>query len=307
MLKEIIATGKTVDEAIDTACAELSVAREDVEFEILELPKKKLFKTTPYKVRVYFEAPDEVAYSQPKPEVKENKKENKKAEKEAKKEIKKENKKDTSAPVSEKAEVAVDFLKKVLSSLELADAEINVSENENGADIALEGEHLGIIIGRRGETLDALQYLTGLVANKSGGDYFRISLDSGNYREKREKTLEALAIKMATQSVKTGKSHTLEPMNPYERRIIHAAVQNVEGAVSSSVGDEPNRRVLISSKNARRYSDRRGGYKKGGYNKKPYNRDNNRPQRAPKSDLDLFEKTNDSEAMPLYSKINIDE
>lgn len=304
MLKEFIATGKTVDEAIDSACEQLSVSRDNVEFEILELPKKKLFKTTPYKVRVFFEAPDEVVVETPKAN------EKKEAKKEVKKVEKTEDKKpaNTTAPASEKAEIAVDFLKKVLASLELADAEINVTENENGADIALEGEHLGMIIGRRGETLDALQYLTGLVANKSGGNYFRISLDSGEYRAKREKTLEALAIRMANTAVKTGRSHTLEPMNPYERRIIHAAVQNVEGAVSSSVGEEPNRRVVISSKNARRYNDhRRGGYKKGGYNKKPYNRDANKPTRAPKSDLDLFEKTNDSEAMPLYSKINIDE
>lgn len=131
----------------------------------------------------------------------------------------------------------------------LGATQITVKEEKDSATFTLEGEGLGVIIGRRGETLDAFQYLAGLVANKMEGDYFRITIDSGKYREKREKTLESLAVRLAQQAVKTGRTSTLEPMNPYERRVIHAAVQNVAGATSSSVGEEPNRRVVISSTN----------------------------------------------------------
>lgn len=118
--------------------------------------------------------------------------------------------------------------------------------------MTLTGDGLGVLIGRRGETLDALQYLSGLVANRMEGEYFRITIDSGNYREKRERTLELLAKKLSSQVLKNGRSMTLEPMNPYERRIIHATVQNIDGVSSSSIGEEPNRRVVISSANSRR-------------------------------------------------------
>lgn len=164
-----------------------------------------------------------------------------------------------------KAGRAVEYLQQVLGAMGFSDVSIDVKEEENGAVLTLSGEGLGVIIGRRGETLDALQYLAGLVANKLEGDYYRITLDSGNYREKREKTLEALAKKLALNAVKTGKSSTLEPMNPYERRIIHAAVQQVQGATSTSIGDEPNRRIVISSTVQRRPSGRppRGGARGG--------------------------------------------
>ena len=118
---------------------------------------------------------------------------------------------------------------------------------EENVRLQLSGEQIGGVIGRRGETLDAIQYLASLVANRGEGEYIRLSIDSGNYREKRARTLEALARKLANQAVRTGRSITLEPMNPYERRIIHGAVSTVKGATSSSTGVEPNRRVVISS------------------------------------------------------------
>ena len=118
---------------------------------------------------------------------------------------------------------------------------------EENVRLQLAGEQIGGVIGRRGETLDAIQYLASLVANRGEGEYIRLSIDSGNYREKRARTLEALARKLANQAVRTGRSITLEPMNPYERRIIHGAVSTVKGATSSSTGVEPNRRVVISS------------------------------------------------------------
>ena len=224
---------------------------------------------------------------------------------------------------------AVEYLQDVLGAMGFNNVNIDVKEEENGAVLTLDGEGLGVIIGRRGETLDALQYLAGLVANKIEGDYYRITLDSGNYREKREKTLEALAKKLALNAVKTGKSSTLEPMNPYERRIIHAAVQQVQGATSTSIGDEPNRRIVISStvprrerpannrpardgKGGGRYGNRRGG-KYGDrrerapreasgetetMNTAPAAQENTAPA-APKAKL------TDNADQPLYSKIEI--
>ena len=111
--------------------------------------------------------------------------------------------------------------------------------------LILSGEDIGFIIGHRGETLDALQYLASLVANHVDGSYFRVTLDVGNYREKRKETLEALGKKMAARAVKTGRNSSLEPMNPYERRIIHTAVQTVEGAKSWSEGVDQGRHVVI--------------------------------------------------------------
>ena len=108
------------------------------------------------------------------------------------------------------------------------------------------GDGVGQIIGRRGDTLDSLQYLCSLVANRKGGDYLRVTVDCGDYRLRRRATLETLAKKLSAQVLKTGHSKSLEPMNPFERRIIHAAVSVIEGVSSASVGDEPNRRVVIT-------------------------------------------------------------
>lgn len=164
------------------------------------------------------------------------------------------------------SESAKAYLEEVLAAMG-AEATITVNEEENGCTLMIEGENLGFIIGRRGDTLDALQYLTGLVANRAENDYYRVTLDIGNYREKREQALKGLAKKMASQAARTGRKNSLEPMNPYERRLIHTAVQDVKGATSWSVGSEPNRHVVIGpsddnpNKNRR---NRRGGKGKGG-------------------------------------------
>ena len=126
------------------------------------------------------------------------------------------------------------------------DAEINIAAVEEGFFVDIDSSGSGAVIGRRGETLDALQYLTSLVVNKMDGDYKRITLDSCGYREKREETLIQLAEKISNKALKTGRPTTLEPMNPYERRIIHSAVAKVEGVNSKSVGEEPFRKVVIS-------------------------------------------------------------
>ena len=127
-----------------------------------------------------------------------------------------------------KARAAADYLRSVLSAMDIQ-AEITAAFPENGVILRLAGEGLGVIIGRRGETLDALQYLCGLVANRQDGDYLRVTIDSGNYRQKRERTLEQLAKKLSANVVRYGRPSTLEPMNPYERRIIHATVSKLEG------------------------------------------------------------------------------
>ncbi|HHV32198.1 MAG TPA: protein jag [Clostridiales bacterium] len=146
---------------------------------------------------------------------------------------------------SSPADAAADYLKNVLAHMGLKSVDIQITEEENGALLSLTGDDIGFVIGHRGETLDALQYLAGLVANHIDNSYYRITLDIGNYREKRKETLEILGKKMAAKAVKTGRNASLEPMNPYERRIIHTAVQTVEGAKSWSEGEELARHVVI--------------------------------------------------------------
>lgn len=237
-MKEIITTGKTVDLAIEEACRQLQTAREKVEFEIIDLPKKGLFglKTYPAKVRVF---------------VKEN-----------------------------KEEMAVEYITAVLKAMGVQDFTAEANRDGENLNITLKGDDLGFVIGRRGKTIDAIQYLASLAVNRLDGDYMRITIDSGNFREKREKTLESLARRLARNVVKSGRSMTLEPMNPYERRIIHATVATVEGATSSSIGEEPNRRVVISSTNpVKKYNNNYKGKKKPYNNGKGgYRQNSRRPQ-----------------------------
>lgn len=140
-----------------------------------------------------------------------------------------------------------EFLKPVLNALGI-DEELEITHEDGNIHIKVLADDIGILIGRRGETLDALQYLIGLVVNKASDKFIRVVLDVGNYREKREETLEKLARKLAGKVVKSRKSITLEPMNPYERRIIHATLQNYKNVETYSVGDEPNRKVVIRYK-----------------------------------------------------------
>ena len=140
---------------------------------------------------------------------------------------------------------AKSYIKDILEKMGITEIDMTAEETEGGAVINIEGKDVGFIIGHRGETLDALQYLAGLVANHVDDSYYRISINIGNYREKREKTLEILGRKLAFKAVKTGAKTSLEPMNPYERRIIHTAVQKVRGATSWSEGENMHRHVVI--------------------------------------------------------------
>ncbi|TQI67617.1 RNA-binding cell elongation regulator Jag/EloR [Clostridium sp. KNHs216] len=185
------------------------------------------------------------------------------------------------------AEAAAKYLKGILDKMGLSAVDIQIKEEENGAQLSLSGDDIGFIIGHRGETLDALQYLTGLVANHIDNSYYRITIDIGNYREKRRETLEILGKKIAAKAIKTGRNSSLEPMNPYERRIIHTAVQTVEGAKSWSEGEDLSRHVVIGPEAGERPAPRRNNYGKGQgrrpYNDKPrsggYN--NRQPRSAP--------------------------
>ncbi len=140
---------------------------------------------------------------------------------------------------------AVDFLSKVFDKMNL-DAEISTTLEEKTLNISIEGKDMALLIGRRGQTLDSLQYLVSLVVNKGHEDYIRVILDTENYRVKREETLVKLAHKLAHKAKQYRKDITLEPMNPYERRVIHSALQNNNFVSTRSEGDEPFRKVVIS-------------------------------------------------------------
>ena len=181
------------------------------------------------------------------------------------------------------AEKAEEFLKDVLNGMKLEGITIDKKELEGGVEFNLEGEEVGYVIGRRGETLDALQYLTSLVANHADNSYFKVTIDIGNYREKRENTLEILGRKLALKAVKTGRKTNLEPMNPYERRIIHTSVQKINGAISWSEGENANRHVVIGPDPKVKNNRRSGGYNRGRGGRRPYN--SNRPAQNKSSNV----------------------
>lgn len=158
-----------------------------------------------------------------------------------------------------KIQRATKYLTQVLSALGLEDFTINPVKNGDTVVLDIEGDNLGVVIGRRGETLDSLQYLAILAGNRGEENYCRLSVDCCGYREKRRETLEALALKTAKKVLKAGRRITLEPMNPYERRIIHSKVSEVEGVSSRSIGEEPFRKVVISANEPRRNGGRREG------------------------------------------------
>ena len=153
---------------------------------------------------------------------------------------------------------AIDFLKEVFGAMSLSvDVDVKVNEEEKEMEINLSGDEMGILIGKRGQTLDSLQYLVSLVVNKESEDYLRVKLDTENYRERRKETLETLAKNIAYKVKRTRRSVSLEPMNPYERRIIHSALQNDKYVFTRSEGEEPFRHVVIALKKEDRPERRR--------------------------------------------------
>ena len=170
------------------------------------------------------------------------------------------------------ADVAVDFICKILDAMGLsAEVSAEINEEEGNIYINIEGTDMGSLIGKRGQTLDALQYLTSLAVNRACNQYYKIKLDTENYRERRKSTLENLAKNIAVRVRRTRRNVALEPMNPYERRIIHAALQGDRYVETHSEGEEPYRKVIVTLRADAPYEERRynnrygGGYNKGGY------------------------------------------
>lgn len=309
MLKEVIGVGRDVQAALADGYQKLGVTAEDgAEYEVISRQKSSLFgfKKEPAKVRVFINEPEKTP-AEPKPEEKPTtttpvapkteekpavkKSEEPKPEKVApavtekvavKPEIKNENEEkiekvekveeeiEPTPEVREKVEKAVAYLKSILDAMGHDTVEVKPVYYKENVRFILCGNSLGSVIGRRGETLDSIQYLTSLVANRGEGAYVRVNIDTGNYREKREKTLIELSKKVAKQVISTGKTVRLESMNSYERRIIHGAISKIDGVYSTSSGIEPARRVVICLEGTK------PTYSKGGNGKGRYN--NNKPR-----------------------------
>lgn len=258
MIKEYIGTGKTIEEATNAAKAGLNAPlTANVKFEVLVRPQKKflgLFGGADAQVKASYD--DGVKESNKKQPKKNNQKKKDAPKKEApKKEAKprvqeaskekmaEEPKKD--APKSVDLEYAKSFLSDILKGLNISDAKIDAVYENGVITMDLDCEDYGIVIGRRGETLDSIQYLLSLAMKKKSGGYVRVSINIGDYREKRNETLRQLAKKHASYVLRTGKRYTFEPMNPYERRIIHTTIQEIKGVESRSIGYNQDRRVVL--------------------------------------------------------------
>ena len=314
MIKEAIGVAATVDEARKMAVENLHAPIDaDVKVEIITFPKKKvlgLFGGSDAKVKASYddgveekkETPKKVekkaepAAKAPKTEKKAEKKPQPKKEAKAPKAEKKAEPKIDLSAIEPKENEATEYLKSILVGMGFTDVGVTAREAEE--DIYFEitcGEDYGNIIGRRGETLDALQYLTRLFVNRADDNNKRVALNVGDYRARREDTLKALAKRQATRVLKYSKSFALEPMNPYERRIIHTAIQEIEGVTSHSVGEGDRRRVVITPE----------GGEKGGYRDRG-NRRGNRERRAPyvpEAPKEPREQKVDAAASSRYGKI----
>ena len=309
MIRKQEATGKTVDESRAKDCALLGVQADDlnVSYEVLEMPQKTGFlglKTTPAKVCVSVEEPDApaeapvaaapaaeakapaeqpaaapAAEEQPAPEAQPEEKAEEPAAHAAEQ---------TAAPAAEeeetevpimieenaKVKAAVEYLQEVIALMGVENVAFSAVQKGEATIIRLDGEHLGALIGRRGETMESLSYLASLVANRLEGDYIKLGLDVAGYRDKRESDLTALAQRIGNKVRKTGRSFAMEPMNPYERRIIHSAISKMEGVRSESKGEGRDRRVVIYStapdaQTENTYGERRPRGGRGGNGRRP--------------------------------------
>ena len=249
MQKYLEKSGKTPDDAIAAALAQLGLDRDDVSVEILEFGKTGFLGigASPAVVRVSYEVEDEPVVQAPKSAPAPMPPKPAKAVKAPAAPAPKAAQ-PAPAPVDENADYAAirSFLTGLLERMGIqADIEISARDN-GGINVNLSGSGMGAIIGRRGETLDAIQHLTNYAVNRSNDKHLHISVDAENYRSKREESLARLAEKMAEKAIKYKRSMALEPMNSYERHVIHTALQNYEGVTTSSTGVEPNRRVVVS-------------------------------------------------------------
>ena len=283
MIRTQEATGKTVDEARANACALLGVQADDlnVSYEVLEMPQKTGFlglKLTPAKVRVSVEEPDapaaapaaetpaevsapaeaapagtpaEEAVPAPAEETPAEEKAGETAPAAEPAEAPAAEEAEVEVPINieenNKVKAAVEYLQEVIAKMGVENVTFSAVQKGEATIIRLDGEHLGALIGRRGETMESLSYLASLVANRLEGDYIKLGLDVAGYRDKRENDLTVLAQRIGNKVRKTGRSFAMEPMNPYERRIIHSAIGKMEGVRSESKGEGRDRRVVIYS------------------------------------------------------------
>lgn len=242
-------TAKTIDEAKELAAAEFGVSAGEIDFDILEQPRKGLFGMKGVaRVMASYEAPEAPAQAEPAAPAAEKAA----AEEPAPASFEDESEGETPAlpedfdiEGSAKVQAAKKYLTDVLHALGLENFQINAIRRDGNIVLDITGDKLGVVIGRRGETLDSLQYLTILASNRTEESYCRISIDCNGYRDKRRETLESLAKRTSAKVIKQGRKIALEPMNPYERRIIHSCVAEIEGVSSHSTGVEPYRKVVI--------------------------------------------------------------
>ena len=224
-------TGKTVDDAITEACQKFTITSDRLEYEVIEKGTAGIFgfaaKPAIIKARVFDpDAPKEES----KPKTVEKAED--KAETVAN---------DTPVPAADPKE----FLNKVFEAMNMK-VNVAVETVDNEMNIDLSGDDMGVLIGKRGQTLDSLQYLTSIVVNKGRKEYIRVKVDTENYRSRRKETLENLAKNLAYKAKRTKNPVSLEPMNPYERRIIHSALQNDKYVTTHSEGEDPFRKVIIT-------------------------------------------------------------
>ncbi|MDO5602402.1 MAG: RNA-binding cell elongation regulator Jag/EloR [Oscillospiraceae bacterium] len=314
-MREVIETGKTVEAATEKALETLGLSREEVTVEVVELPVKKLFGSKPAKVRVCVVSSEEEPLPVPPAPEKEETVKTPAAEKKPaaqakpapapKAAPKKEQPLETPAEESEKVRAARAYIAEIGALMGVENMKIDAVKAGETTVLKISGGNAGALIGRRGETMESLSYLTSLAANRAGGDYEKISLDVAGYRQKREQDLAALAKRIGARVAKTGRSHMLEPMNPYERRIIHSAISEMEGVKSESTGEGADRRIVISSTDpsapqraARPMTGGRGGRPAG--NRPSGGRGNygSRPPRAPKPKTEYHPHEHDADAAP---------
>lgn len=198
-----------------------------------------------------------------------------------------------------KGSAAAAYIKDILKVLGYEDASVEYSQRDGSIVLQISGDNMGAVVGRRGDNLDAMQYLASLVANRSEGSYVRVVLDVDDYRSKREVSLRAYARKTAIQVARSGKAITLEAMNPYERRIVHSTVQGVNGATSKSTGSEPNRRVVISPDGERPHQ---GNRKRGGRGDR---KGQNRESQKVTVPVSNEPPKDDTSAISLYGRIDL--
>ena len=323
MLREYTASAPTVEEAIDLARRELGISDDVGEVDVIEFPEKKklgLFGGKDAKVRVFFDD----GKPEPKPAKKEKAEKPQKAEKKAEKPKKaapkaeKPRKAAESVSINEESKAAtVQYVRDVLAKMDCGEYTLDVEDVEGGFAIKLNGDGLGVVIGRRGEALDALQYLVSLRYNNSENGYVRVVLDANDYRAKRAVTLQGLARKVAEQVLDEGRNQSLEPMNPYERRVIHTAIQEIEGVTSWSVSDGQDRRVIIGlakedgtpvdpdDNPVRRAPRGRGGRGDRRDDRRRGGRGGRRESNRYESSAPQREKRSDASDLPLFGRIDL--